>query len=215
MTISRLNPHGGRAEPLEKEAPPFMWSGTDGASVLVVGATRTRRALVAPTRLAIGKRHLSPASFRARYNLLVKSAKLRLRSARRLGRSGPPAATKSAALLGLSLLLATPASADDLITQWLKQDEAGSQTEEVRPDLNSITDEQWRDMFTIGGEQPDAFGRLLVEHGNRSQTDTFPVWLAILTAALAILVGVGIKGSTQIRRGLRRLTIPVHLNDPT
>jgi hypothetical protein len=123
---------------------------------------------------------------------------------------GPPAPTKFAALFALSLLLATPASADDLIAQWLKQDEASGQTEEVRPDLNSITDEQWRDMFTIGREQPDAFGRLLVEYGGKSQTDIFPVWLAILTAALALLVG-GIKGSTRIRRELRSLTTPVHM----
>lgn len=146
---------------------------------------------------------------------MVKLAKLRLRSERRLASSGPPAATKSAALLGLSLLLATPANADDLITQWLKQDEAGGQTEQVRPDLNSITDEQWRDMFTIGREQSGGFRRLLVEYGNRSQTEAFPVRLAILIAALALLVGVGIKASIPIRRELRRLTMPVHLNDPT
>jgi hypothetical protein len=123
---------------------------------------------------------------------------------------GPPAPAKSAALFTLSLLLATPASADDPIAQWLKQDEASGQTEELRPDLNAITQEQWRDMFTIGREQPDAFGRLLVEYGGKSQRDIFPVWLAILTAALALLVG-SIKGSTRIRRELRSLTTPVHM----
>lgn len=83
-----------------------------------------------------------------------------------------------------------PASADDLIAQWLQQDEVSGQTEEVRPDLNAITDEQWREMFAIGREQPDAFAHLLVEHGSKSQTDTFLIWLAILTAALALPVGV-------------------------
>ena len=79
-----------------------------------------------------------------------------------------------------------PASADDLIAQWLQQDDVSGQTEEVRPDLNAITDEQW--MFAVGREQPDA--HLLV------QTDTFLVWLAILTAALALLVG-GIRNWTE------------------
>ena len=105
-----------------------------------------------------------------------------------------------------------PASADDLIAQWLQYDEVSGQTEEVRPDLNAITDEQWREMFAIGREQPDAFAHLLVEHGSKSQTDIVLVWLAILTAALALLVG-GIKGSAGIRRQLRTLTAPVHMND--
>ena len=97
-----------------------------------------------------------------------------------------------------------PASADDLIAQWLQQDEVSGQTEEVRPDLNAITDEQWREMFAIGRARPDAFAQ--------SQTNTFLVWLAILTAALALLVG-GIKGSAGIRRQLRTLTAPVRMND--
>ena len=102
-----------------------------------------------------------------------------------------------------------PASADDLIAQWLQQDDVSGQTEEVRPDLNSITDEQWRDIFTISREPPDAaFGRLLVEYGGKSQKDIFPVWLALLTAAVGLLIG-GITGSTRIRRQLRTLTAPV------
>ena len=106
-----------------------------------------------------------------------------------------------------------PASADDLIAQWLQQDEVSGQTEEVRPDLNAITDEQWREMFAIGREQPDAFAHLLVEHGSKSQTDIFLVWLAILTAALALFGGI--KGSAGIRRQLRTSTAPVHMNDPS
>jgi hypothetical protein len=116
------------------------------------------------------------------------------------------------AFFALSLLLMTPASADDLIAQWLQQDEVNGHTEEVRPDLNAITDEQWREMFTTAREQPDAFAHLLVEHGSKSQTDIFLVWLAILTTGLALLVG-GIKGSAGIRRQLRALTAPVHMND--
>jgi hypothetical protein len=127
---------------------------------------------------------------------------------------GPRAPIKLLALFALSLLLMAPASADDLIAQWLQQDDVSGQTEEVRPDLNAITDEQWREMLAIGREQPDAFAHLLVEHGSKSQTDIFLVWLAILTAALALLVG-GIKGSAGIRRQLRTLTAPVPMNDPS
>jgi hypothetical protein len=107
-------------------------------------------------------------------------------------------------LLALSLLLSAPAGAeDDLIAQWLQQDEARGQAQDVRPDLNAITDEQWREMFAIGREQPDAFANLPVEPGSKSQTEIFPVWLAILTAALALLVVGGIKGVSEIRRQLR------------
>ena len=137
-----------------------------------------------------------------------------MRAARPVGRLGPPAPIKLLALFALSLLLVEPASADDLIAQWLQQDEASGRAQEVRPDLNAITDEQWREMFTIGREQPHAFAHLLVEHGSKSQTDIFPVWLAILTAALALLVG-GIKGSAGIRRQWRTLTALVHMNDPS
>jgi hypothetical protein len=53
--------------------------------------------------------------------------------------------------------------------------------------------------------------------GQRSCRETHfrvSVWLAILTAALALLVG-GIKGSAGIRRQWRTLTAPVHMNDPS
>jgi hypothetical protein len=135
------------------------------------------------------------------HNLLVESPQLELRSARQAKRLAPPAPIKLVALFALSLFLTAPASADDLIAQWLQQNEASGQTEEVRADLNAITDEQWKEMFTIGREQPDAFAHLLVGNGrSRPQVDIFfPVGLAILTAVLALLVG-GIKGRSRIRR---------------
>jgi hypothetical protein len=65
MTISPLpvaQGTGGLSH-RQKEAPPFMWSGTDGASASGVGETKTRRAIIAHTRLAIGKRRvLAPSS---------------------------------------------------------------------------------------------------------------------------------------------------------
>ena len=131
---------------------------------------------------------------------MVELPQLELRSARQAKRLAPPAPIKLVALFALSLFLTAPASADDLIAQWLQQNEASGQTEEVRADLNAITDEQWKEMFTIGREQPDAFAHLLVGNGrSRSQMDIFLVWLAILTAVLALLVGV-IKGRSRIRR---------------
>ena len=44
------------------------------------------------------------------------------------------ASSKLAALFALVVLSVTPASADDLIEQWLKKDEASAQTVEARPD---------------------------------------------------------------------------------
>jgi hypothetical protein len=59
------------------------------------------------------------------------------------------------ALRALLILLAlgVPASADDPIAEWLKQDEVDSQIDEVRPDLNALTDQQLQEMFRIGREQ--------------------------------------------------------------
>ena len=63
--------------------------------------------------------------------------------AQRMAHSGRPSRrrpaehSKLAALFALVVLSVTPASADDLIEQWLKKDEASAQIVEARPDLNA------------------------------------------------------------------------------
>src|SRR5262245_18362287 len=54
------------------------------------------------------------------------------------------------------LMLGVPASAQDPIAEWLKQDEVEGQIDEVRPDLNALTDQQLQEMFRIGREQVDS-----------------------------------------------------------
>ena len=40
------------------------------------------------------------------------------------------------------LTLGVPVHADDPIAEWLKQDESDDQNDQVRPDLNALTDQQ-------------------------------------------------------------------------
>jgi hypothetical protein len=122
---------------------------------------------------------------------------------------------KLAALLALLVLWTTPATADDLIAKWLRQDESNGQVDIVRQDLNALTNEEWRDIFDIGSKQPDAeLGRLLLERAAATPTHVFSAWLAALAAAFAMMIG-GIKARTYLRRELRTLTVPLHMKDPS
>jgi len=117
--------------------------------------------------------------------------------------------------LALLVLWTTPATADDLIAKWLRQDESNGQVDIVRQDLNALTNEEWRDIFDIGSKQPDAeLGRLLLERAAATPTHVFSAWLAALAAAFAMMIG-GIKARTYLRRELRTLTVPLHMKDPS
>jgi hypothetical protein len=120
-----------------------------------------------------------------------------------------------AALLALFVLWAPPATADDLIEQWLRQDESSGQVDVARQDLNALTNEEWRDIFDIGSRQPDAeLSRRLLERAGARPTHVFSAWLAALAAAVTIMIG-GIKARTYLRRELRTLTVPPHMKDPS
>ena len=95
--------------------------------------------------------------------------------------------SKLAALFALVVLSVTPASADDLIEQWLKKDEASAQTVEARPDLNALTDEQWNETFKFGREEAEP-----VEYARETPTRILPLWLAALVVACGIVIG-GVK----------------------
>lgn len=127
----------------------------------------------------------------------------------------PGERSKLAALLTLIVLWATPATADDLIEKWLRQDESSGQVDVVRQDLNALTNEEWRDIFDIGSRQPDAeLSRRLLERADATPTQVFSAWLAALAAAFTIMIG-GIKARTYLRRELRTLTVPPHMEDPS
>jgi hypothetical protein len=135
--------------------------------------------------------------------------------AQRMAHSGRPSRrrpaehSKLAALFALVVLSVTPASADDLIEQWLKKDEASAQIVEARPDLNALTDEQWHEIFKFGREQAEP-----VEYARETPTRILPLWLAALVVACGIVIG-GVKAKSFMRRQLRTLTIPLQMNDPS
>ena len=122
--------------------------------------------------------------------------------AQRMAHSGRPSRrpraehSKFGALFALVVLSVTPASADDLIEQWLKKDEASAQTVEARPDLNALTDEQWNEIFKFGREQAEP-----VEYARETPTRSLPLWLAALVVACGIVIG-GVKVRSFMRRQL-------------
>ena len=127
----------------------------------------------------------------------------------------PGERSKLAALLTLIVLWATPATADDLIEKWLRQDESSGQVDVVRQDLNAFTNEEWKDIFDIGSKQPDAeLGRLLLERAAATPTHVFSAWLAALAAAFAMMIG-GTKARTYLRREFKTLTAPLYMKDPS
>ena len=122
--------------------------------------------------------------------------------AQRMAHSGRPSRrrpaehSKLAALFALVVLSVTPASADDLIEQWLKKDEASAQIVEARPDLNALTDEQWHEIFKFGREQAEP-----VEYARETPTRILPLWLAALVVACGIVIG-GVKVRSFMRSHL-------------
>jgi hypothetical protein len=127
----------------------------------------------------------------------------------------PGARSKLATLLVLAVLWTTPATADDLIEQWLRQDESSGQVDVARQDLNALTNEEWRDIFDIGSRQPDAeLSQRLLERASATPTNVFSAWLAALAAAVTIMIG-GIKARACLRRELRALTVPPDMTDPS
>jgi hypothetical protein len=127
----------------------------------------------------------------------------------------PGARSKLAALLAMIVLWTTPATGDDLIEKWLRQDESSGQVDVVRQDLNAFTNEEWKDIFDIGSKQPDAeLGRLLLERAAATPTHVFSAWLAALAAAFAMMIR-GTKARTYLRREFKTLTAPLYMKDPS
>jgi hypothetical protein len=111
------------------------------------------------------------------------------------------------------LTLAVPAKADDPIAEWLKQDEVDSQTDEVRPDLNALSDQQLRDIFRLGREQVDS--PQLVERGDEEHKPVlYWIWLVAIAAGIAAIIAA-VKTRPVVRSQLRTLVIPVQMKDPS
>jgi len=108
------------------------------------------------------------------------------------------------------LALGVPASADDPIAEWLKQDEVDSQIDKVRPDLNALTDQQLQDIFKIGREQVD--NHQLIERGGEDHKPVLYIWVIAITVGIAAMIAA-VKARPLVRTQLRTLLIPVNMKD--
>jgi hypothetical protein len=126
---------------------------------------------------------------------------------RQRSRSAPTKKRGLAALLALLILLlpSAPARADDPIAQWLKQDESDGQNDEVRPDLNALTDQQLQDIFNVGREQANS--HQLIERRSEERTPVLYIWLLAIAAGFGAVIGA-IKAGTFVRRQLSTLAAP-------
>jgi hypothetical protein len=116
------------------------------------------------------------------------------------------------ALRALLILLAlgVPARAQDPIAEWLKQDEVDSQIDEVRPDLNALTDQQLQDIFKIGREKVD--NHQLMERGGEDHKPILYIWVIAIAVGIAAMIAA-VKARLLVRTQLRTLLIPVNMKD--
>ena len=113
----------------------------------------------------------------------------------------------------MSLALGVPASAGDPIAEWLKQDEVDSQIDEVRPDLNALTDQQLRNIFNIFKiEREQVESPQLIERGGEDHKPVLYIWLIAIAVGIAAMIAA-VKARPFVRSQLRTLLIPVHMKD--
>ena len=114
------------------------------------------------------------------------------------------ASTTKRGFVALLILLAlgVPASAQDPIAEWLKQDEVEGQIDEVRPDLNALTDQQLQEMFRIGREQADS--PQLIERGGEDHKSVVYIWLIAIAVSIA-----AIMAAVKARPFVRSQLIPI------
>jgi hypothetical protein len=115
------------------------------------------------------------------------------------------------ARLALLVMLAagTPAPAADTIEELLRQDEASSQNDALRLDLNALTEAEWEYYFHVGLKKIDTqLDSKLVEHESDWSLGFVYVWIAAVAAVFGMAMGA-IKAWPSMRRVLRTLIVPV------
>ena len=130
-------------------------------------------------------------------------------------RSGSSKKRNLAAGLALVVMLAagTPAPAADTIEELLREDEASSQNDALRLDLNALTEAEWEYYFQVGLKKVDLqLDGKLVEHESDWSLGVIYVWIAALAAGFGIAIGA-IKAWPSMRRVLRILLVPVPMED--
>jgi len=117
--------------------------------------------------------------------------------------------------LALLIMLATgaPAPAADTIEELLREDEASSQNDALRVDLNALTEADWKSYFQVGLKKVDPrLDGKLVEHESDWSLGVIYFWIAALAAGFGIAIGA-IKAWPSMRRVLRILLVPVPMED--
>jgi hypothetical protein len=125
-------------------------------------------------------------------------------------RSGSSKMRNLGALALLVMLAAgTPAPAADTIEELLREDEASSQNDALRVDLNALTEAEWEYYFQVGLKKVDSqLDGKLVEHESDWSLGVIYVWIAALAAGFGIAMGA-IKAWPSMRRVLPILLAPV------
>jgi hypothetical protein len=117
-------------------------------------------------------------------------------------RSAPITKCVLTAALLILLALAAPVHADDMIAEWLKQDESDGQNDQVRPDLHALTDQQLQDIFKIGRDQADS--HQLTERGSERHPRVLYIWFVTIAAGFGAVIGA-VKTVLFVRRQLSML----------
>jgi hypothetical protein len=121
------------------------------------------------------------------------------------------------ALLALLALLAAgaPALAANSIEELLQLDDASSQNDELRPDLNVLTEAQWEYYFKLGRKQTDtALDSQLIERESEKRTSVLYIWIATIAAGFGMAIGT-IKAWPFVRHVVKTLTAPVQMKNPS
>ena len=121
------------------------------------------------------------------------------------------------ALLVLVALLAAgaPALAANSIEEWLQLDEASGPNDELRPDLDALTEAQWEYYFKVGRKQTDtALDSQLIERESEKRTSVLYIWIATIAAGFGMAIGT-IKAWPFVRHVLKNLTAPVQMENPS
>ena len=129
--------------------------------------------------------------------------------------SGSSKKRNLAARLALLVMLAagTAAPAADTIEELLREDEASSQNDALRVDLNALTEAEWEYYFQVGLKKVDTqlVGKLVEQESDWSLGVIY-VWIAALATGFGIAIGA-IKAWPSMRRVLRILLVPVPMED--
>src|SRR5215510_9004288 len=107
-------------------------------------------------------------------------------------RSAPIEKCHFAALLPLVVLLAAgvPALAADSIEELLHQDEADTNNDALRRDLNAFTEEQWEYYFKVEHKQPDIqLGGQPIVRESEERPRVLYIWVAAIAAGFGMAIG--------------------------